>query len=453
MKIIPFVHEGLGNSSYLIGLDDGGAVLVDPDRSVRRYIDAAEARGWRIGSVFETHLHADFVSGAHELAAGVGARLFLPADSGSRLAHHAVLASERFVFDGVEVEAVASPGHTPEHLSYVVRTGRHPPALFSGGSLIVGGAARTDLIAPEMTEPLTRAQYRTLHAAFADLPDDAPLYPTHGGGSFCSAGSGGTRTSTLGAERATNPVLAIGDEDEFARWFPATFPATPAYYFRMRAINQAGPRLRRDIPLPPVLSPRAFDAMRHDAIVIDVRPVEAYMAAHVRGSISIAFRDAYAVWLGWLAPADAKLLFVSGDDAQMARVVDESLLVGYERFGGVLGGDARSWTNAGVPLASARLADPSAVRRVLLDGALTLDVREPDEYGAGHIEGALHVPLGQLTARSGEVPRDRPIVAYCGHGERAATAVSLLERAGADALLNLDGGIDAWRDAGYRIQH
>jgi hydroxyacylglutathione hydrolase len=452
MNVVPFVHEGLGNSSYLIGLDRGSAILVDPDRTAQRYLDAAETRSWRIDFVLETHLHADFVSGAHELAAGVGARLFVPEGEGLRLPHHGVRGSERWTLDGLEIESVASPGHTPEHMSYVIRSGSHPPALFSGGSLIVGGAARTDLIAADMTEQLTRSQYRTLKTAYTGLPDDTLLYPTHGGGSFCSAGRGGERASTLGVERVTNPVLAIDDEDEFARWFPTTFPATPAYYFRMRAINQAGPRLRRDIPLPPVLRPREFDAMWHDAVVIDVRPVEAYMAAHVRGSISIAFRDAYAVWLGWLAPADATLLFVRGD-VPIARLVDESLLVGYERFGGVLGGDARSWTAAGLSLASASLADPSTAHRALLDGALALDVRERDEHRAGHIGGAVHMPLGQLAARSDEVPRDRPIVAYCGHGERAATAVSLLERAGAGALLNLDGGIDAWRDAGYRVEH
>ena len=453
MNVVPFVHEGLGNSSYLIGLDGGSAILVDPDRTVRRYLDAAEARGWRIDSVLETHLHADFVSGAHEFAASVGARLFVPEGEGLRLPHLGVRASERWTLDGMEIESLASPGHTPEHISYAMRTASGPTALFSGGSLIVGGAARTDLISPDMTEQLTRSQYRTLKSAYTRLSDDTLLYPTHGGGSFCSAGRGGERssTSTLGVERTTSPLLAIDDEDEFARWFPTTFPATPSYYSRMRAFNQAGPRLRRDIPAPPTLSPFAFDERRKQAIIIDTRPVDQYLESHIVGSLSDAFRDAYAVWLGWVVPADAELLFVVDDGMSIDWVVDESLLVGYERFGGTLDGGLPAWSEAGLPVETVPMIDAAAAGRMLIDGGIAVDVREPDEYAAGHIEGALHIPLGSLSSRVGEVPRDRPIVTYCGHGERSTTAVSILERAGIPMLSNLERGIGAWRDDGRRI--
>ncbi len=450
MKTIPFVHEGLGNSSYLVGLEGGAAVLVDPDRSVQRYLDAAQAHGWRIASVIETHLHADFVSGAHELAAVVEAQLFLPAGAESRLVHHPVRAPEKLTLDGIEVETLASPGHTPEHTSYVLRTAAGPPALFSGGSLMVGGAARTDLIAPDMTEPLTRAQFRTLKTAFSALPDATLLYPTHGGGSFCTAGGGGERTSTLGQERVANPLLRFDDEDAFADWFPTTFQAIPAYYFRMRAFNQAGPRLRRDIPNPPPMSPGEFDALRSDALVIDVRPIEAYAKAHIPNSLSIRFRDVFAVWLGWLVPENAHVLFVVGD-VPLERVLDESLLVGYERFAGVLEGGVEGWEATGRPTVGAPLVNATEARRSLVDGASVVDVREVSEYRTGHIPDAIHVPLGQLASRVDEVPLDRPIVAYCGHGERAATAVSLLERAGHKVLLNLDGGIGAWREAGYTV--
>jgi glyoxylase-like metal-dependent hydrolase (beta-lactamase superfamily II) len=419
---------------------------------VRRYLRAAEERGLRITSVLETHLHADFVSGAHELAAAVGAKLFVPEGEGLRLPHQGVRGSERWTLDGVEIESVASPGHTPEHMSFVLRGARGPAALFSGGSLIVGGAARTDLIAPEMTEPLTRAQFRTLKGAFAALPDETLLYPTHGGGSFCSAGgSGASRTSTLGAERSSNPLLAFDAEDEFVRWFPTTFPSAPAYYFRMRAFNQAGPRLRRDIPAPPAVGAVEFNDMQRDAVVIDTRSMDAYATAHIPGSISIAFRDVFAVWLGWIVPADARLLFVAGD-TPVERLIDESLLVAYERFAGVLGGGLKAWEAAGLPLASSGFVDAAGARAALLEGGLALDVRENDEFAAGHVAGALHVPLGELGARLGEVPEDRPVLLYCGHGERSATAVSLLERAGRREMINLDGGIEAWEAAGYQTE-
>ena len=445
MNVVPFVHEGLGNSSYLLGLGGGEAALIDPDRTVGRYLRAAEEYGWRIAYVVETHLHADFVSGAREAVHATGARVFASADAHCRFEHEPVRAGDRLQLAGVEFEAVATPGHTPEHISYVLHAERRPPALFSGGSLIVGGAARTDLIAPDMTEELTRAQHRTLRHAFESLPDETLLFPTHGGGSFCSAGAGGERASTLGAERASNAALAMEDEEAFVRWFPTTFPATPDYYFRMRPINQRGPRLRHEIPMPPALAPEAFDAQRSGALVIDARPAQAYAREHVPGAISNPFRDSYAVWLGWLVPEDAALLFVT-DDVPIERVVEESLLVGYERFAGWLAGGMASWPGRAV--GHIELVEPAAARRALLDGALAVDVREPDEYARGHIDGALHIPLGDLQSRVDEVPGDRPVVVYCGHGERASSAASLLERAGLEEVSNLNGGFEAWMEAG-----
>lgn len=450
MKVIPFVHEGLGNSSYLIGLPGDRALVVDPDRTVERYLRAAEQHGWSIEAVFETHLHADFVTGAHEIAAALGARLFIPRDAHSRLPHVPIDAADRLMFGGIELEAIASPGHTPEHTSYVVRAASQPPVLFSGGSLIAGGAARTDLIAPDATEALTRAQFRTATSAFSALPDETMLYPTHGGGSFCSAGGGGKRSSTLGIERASNAVLGFDNEDAFAAWFPTTFPSAPAYYYRMRPFNQAGPRLRRDVPAPPILSPAEFDVASRDALIIDARPVDAYAAGHIPNSLSIAFRDQFAVWLGWLVAADARLLFVTGD-VPLKRVIDEALIVGYERFAGVLEGGLPAWRAAGLPVASTRLADATAARAALAHGASVVDVREPDEYAAGHLPDAVHVPLGEMAARVDELPRDRPIVAYCAGSDRAGTAVSLLERSGRRQVLTLTGGIGAWREACYPL--
>lgn len=448
MNVVPFVHEGLGNSSYLVGVDDDEALLVDPDRNVDRYLRAADARGWRITTVLETHLHADFISGVHEL----GARrevpednLRVPAGAQARFPHRPIATGERITVAGVQVEAIASPGHTPEHLAYVVRTPAGPPLLFSGGSLIVGGAARTDLIAPELIDELTRAQHRTARQAFSALPDDTLLYPTHGGGSFCSTGSGAQRTSTLGQERATNPVLDIEDEDEFARWFPTTFPGTPAYFRRMRPINQAGPTPRAQILVPPPLSPSDFAAAQQaGALVVDVRPVRDYARAHLPDSLSNPIRDAYATWLGWLVDLETPLLFVH-DEQPLERVLDESLLVGFERFAGTLDGGVAAWERSGMPLATADLVDGRAAHAAVAGGAVVLDVREPEEFAAGHVEGAQHVPLGDVPSRLDEIPADRPLIAYCGHGERASTAVSLLERAGRSPLMNIDGGYDAWR--------
>lgn len=445
MKVISFVREGLGNSSYLVGLDDGRAVAIDPDRSVGRYLRTAAERGWRIDTVFETHLHADFVSGSNELAAHTGAKLFIPKGAQSKLTHQAVRAADTIALDGVELEALASPGHTPEHLSYVLRAASRPPALFSGGSLIVGGAARTDLIAPEMTEGLTRSQFRTLKRAFSSLDDETLLYPTHGGGSFCSAGGGSERTSTLGAERRGNPAMSIATEDEFVRWFPETFPSAPAYFFRMRAFNQAGPRLRSEIAIPPRLTAENFADAARTALVIDTRSVEEYSAAHVPGSLHIAFRDVFPVWLGWLVPANARLLFVA-DGASIHAVADECLLVGYENFTGWLDGGIDAWLDSGHPVARSGLVDGTAARDVIAEGADLIDVREPDEFGQGHAAGARNVPLGRL-AQCQHGSSDDAVVVYCGHGERSSTAASILERAGRTRVVNVRGGYPALKAA------
>ena len=451
MEIIPFVREGLGNSSYLAQLGESEAVLIDPDRSIGRYLEAAQQRAWDIIAVLETHLHADFVSGAVEAAHASGAQVYLPQAADAEFPHHALAAGQKLDLSGVQVECIASAGHTPEHLSYLLRSERQAPALFSGGALIVGGAARTDLISSEMTEPLTRSEFRTLTTAFTALGDETGLYPTHGGGSFCSAGARGPRTSTLGEERARNPLLQIDDEEEFVRWFPSTFPpSVPDYFFRMRPINRAGPRLRAEVPHPPALSPAEFSEASQQGLVIDVRPFEAYADVHIPGAINNTFRDVYATFLGWIVSPQTPLLFVLGD-ASLEQVMDESLLVGHEKFAGWLDGGMEAWINESMPVQQIEVADADRVRRLLREGAIVLDVREPGELLSGQIEGAVSIPVGKVEANVAQVPKDRPVLAYCGHGERSSTALSLLERAGIGPLINLEGGIGAWTAAGYKV--
>jgi rhodanese-related sulfurtransferase len=233
-------------------------------------------------------------------------------------------------------------------------------------------------------------------------------------------------------------------------WFPTTFPSAPDYFFRLRAFNQAGPRLRAEIPLPPALPPADFDLRRAESVVIDTRTKEEYAQGHLPGSLSNPLRDDYAVWLGWLVPEDASLLFVT-DQTPIAQIVDQSLLVGYERLAGWLQGGVEAWLTEGHALLQIELVDAAKAKALLHVGAISLDVREPDEYAAGHIEEATNLPLGTLAANASLIPRDRPVVVYCGHGERASTGVSLLEAAGFRDLVNLDGGLGAWQDAGFTV--
>jgi glyoxylase-like metal-dependent hydrolase (beta-lactamase superfamily II)/rhodanese-related sulfurtransferase len=444
-----FRDQGLGNGSYLIDTGVGRAVLIDPDRRFRRYLAAAEEAGVEIVGVLDTHLHADFVSGALDVRAETGAELYEPAEAGVSFPHTPVTPSERIEFDDVEVEVLSTPGHSPEHVSYVFRRdGDAAPVLFSGGALIVGGAARSDLAGPELTDHLTHHEFETLHRAFSDLPDETLLKPTHGGGSFCSAGSGKKHTSTLGEERGTNPLLSMSEEEFLTAW-PASFPRTPAYFARMREINWSGPRLRKDIEMPRPLAPEAFAAAASEpgSIVVDARDAAAYAEAHGESALAIPFRDAFPTWLGWLVPADARLLFVL-DDAVLEDVVDASHLVGLERFEGYLDGGMEAWREAGLPVRSLPAIGPDDVTSWMEKGAQPIDVREPDELELGGVAGAVSVPLGDLPSHIGTLPAGRPLLVYCASGMRSTTAASLLERAGVGPVVNLRGGYGAWQEAG-----
>jgi hydroxyacylglutathione hydrolase len=449
MDVHLFRDAGLGNGSYLVEVGAGRAVLIDPDRRVRRYLDAAGDRGLEIVGVLNTHLHADFVSGAQDLRAETGAELYEPAEAGVSFPHTPVTPGERLDLDDVEVEVLSTPGHSPEHISYVFRRdGDAAPVLFSGGALIVGGAARSDLAGPELTDHLTHHEFETLHRAFSDLPDETQLKPTHGGGSFCSAGSGKKHSSTLGEERETNPLLLMSEQEFLTKW-PASFPRTPAYFARMREINWSGPRLRKDIEMPRPLTPQAFVAAASDpgSLVVDVRDPTSYAEAHGQGALAIPFRDAFPTWLGWLVPPDARLLFVLGDTA-LEDVVDASLLVGLERFEGYLEGGLDAWREADLPLRSLPAIGPDDVVSWLEKGAQPVDVREPDELELGGVAGAVSVPLGDLPQHVGVLPAGRPLLVYCASGMRSTTAASLLERAGVGPVVNLRGGYGAWQEAG-----
>ncbi|HEV8564230.1 MAG TPA: MBL fold metallo-hydrolase [Actinomycetota bacterium] len=448
MKAELFHDAGLGNGSYLLRTEPGRALLVDPDRRVDRYLSKAEELGLEVTAVLDTHVHADFVTGSLELAARTGATLHVPDEAAVGFAHRGVKPGERIELGELEIEVLATPGHAPEHVSYVVHSGDGPPVLFSGGALIAGGAARSDLVSPELTDRLTRDEFRTLHEAFRSLPDESPLFPTHGGGSFCSAGAEKQHTSTLGEERSTNPLLSMSDEDEFVEWWPTTFPATPAYFTRMRAVNRAGPLLRAEIDGPQPLAPQEFaDAARREgALVVDCRPPEDYLAAHVEDSLAVPFRDAFPTWLGWLAPENARLLFVA-DGLRIEEVVDACLLVGYERFDGVLDGGMKEWIDRGLEVRSLPTIGPQDAVPWLAMGAQPLDVREPDEFELEHIAHATPAPLGTLVEAAGELPTGRPLLTYCAAGMRSVSAASILERLGIGPVVNLRGGYGAWRSA------
>jgi glyoxylase-like metal-dependent hydrolase (beta-lactamase superfamily II) len=279
LDIRTFTDEGLGNSTYLVDVGDRRALALDPPRDVSCLRKAADERGLSIAYAVETHLHADFISGSRELSA-IGATVVGARAANLAFPHHGLDGGESLDLGGLSLEAIATPGHTPEHLSYLLRDGAVPIALFSGGALLPGSVARTDLIAPEETEPLARALYRSLHDRILTLPQDLVVYPTHGGGSFCSTAATGERTTTIGRELAANPLLAAPDEDVFVALLAESFGTYPTYFTHLREVNRRGPKIIGALPALSPLDLSEVDRLRAaGAELIDARSCAAMVSA------------------------------------------------------------------------------------------------------------------------------------------------------------------------------
>ncbi|MGW8889560.1 MBL fold metallo-hydrolase [Streptomyces sp. NPDC055749] len=438
--LIPLVDEGLGNSAYLVDLGAGRALAIDASRDLRTLHAAAERRGLRVAFAADTHLHADFLSGAVQLGHDTGATVLASA-AGRRAFPHTPLADEDEIdLGGLKLRALSTPGHTDEHLSFLLLDGTRELGVFTGGSLIVGSAARTDLLGADRTDELARAQYRSLRR-LAELPDTTAVWPTHGAGSFCSAPPGAERTTTIAAQKQANPLLTAPDEDTFVRQLLGSVGSYPAYFDRLGEANRRGPTVLSSAPTLPALSPaQVRHLLGEGAQLVDVRPIADFAAGHIPGAVSIPLRDQFATWLGWLLPDDTPLVFVSSTGQDLAELTWQALKIGYERLAGRLDGGMGVWAAGGGEQEHIELltADGIAERPVL-------DIRQRAEHTAGHIPGAVHIELGDLAARSDATPQNA--VVACGHGERAMTAASLLQSAGHQNLAVLDGGPADWAKA------
>ena len=443
--ITAIVDEGLGNSSYLVDIGDGRALVVDPARDATCHLAAAERAGLTVAYAAETHLHADFLTGSRELAAR-GATVLAATAAGLEWPHRGFAHDGEVDLGGLTLRALATPGHTPEHLAWLLRDGDRPVALFSGGALLVDAVARTDLVAPAQTEPLARALWRSLQASIVVLPDDLPVYPTHGAGSFCAASTEPERVTTIGRERAANPLLASRDEDEFVARLLAGYGSFPPYFLRLRERNRRGPEvLGLPFPALPPLSVQDVRGVLDDGgVLVDARRVRSWAEGHVVGSLSIALRSQFASWLGWLVPDDRPVAFVLHRDQDAGDVVRQARTIGYDRLAGFLHGGIDAWRRAGLPTASTDLLDAARLDRRVVD------VRQRDEYLAGHVRDAVHVELGDIEQRLDDLPTGG-LATMCGHGERAATAASLLERAGRTDVAVAVGGPADWARNGRRL--
>ncbi|MBT2363996.1 MBL fold metallo-hydrolase [Streptomyces sp. ISL-10] len=436
--LTPLVDEGLGNSAYLIDLGDGRALAVDASRDLRALRTAAQRHGLTVAFAADTHLHADFLSGAVQLAHDEGAEVLASAAGHRTFRHHGLGDGDEVDLGGLTLRVLATPGHTDEHLSFLLLDGTRELGVFTGGSLIVGSAARTDLLGADCAEDLARAQYQSLRR-LAELPDQVAVWPTHGAGSFCSAPPGAERTTSIGAEKRANPLLAAPDEDSFVRQLLGSLGSYPAYFDRLAETNRRGPAVLGSAPgLTPLTTAEVRRLLGQGAQLVDVRPVADFAAGHIPGAVSVPLRNQFATWLGWLLPDDSPLVFVTAPGQDLAELTWQALKIGYERLAGhvsMSGWAANGGDQETIELVTAaRMADRPV-----------LDVRQRTEHTAGHIPGAIGIELGELTARADDAPAGA--VVHCGHGERAMTAASLLQRAGHRGFAVMVGGPADWAEA------
>ncbi len=457
MFLQQFYVESLGHYSYLIGSTEAGvAFVVDPKRDIADYIQTAQDLGLRITHILETHLHNDYVSGSRELAAASGAVIGHSAAAQLRYDHQPLREDDRLLFGELAVRVLETPGHTPEHLCYLVydtkRSPTTPALIFSGGDLLVGSVGRPDLLGPELGAKLAPQLYDSLHHKILPVGDAVVVLPTHGAGSSCGAAISSTRTSTIGYEKATNPYLQHKDQAAFVRAILGNQPTIPAYYPRMRPINQSGPPLGAP-PLPPSLDPAAFAARMAEpqTTVLDTRDAAAFGAGHIPGAINIGLDNRFTTWAGSTLPADDALLLVVAAPGDVTEALTQLHRIGLAQVAGVLTDGMAAWTAAGHPVATVPQISVTDLHAMLDAGApvQVVDVRKADEWQAGHIAGAVHYLANRLADQAADLPDDRPLAVICGGGYRSSLAGSLLRRQGYTQVHNVTGGMEAWTGQGY----
>jgi len=467
-----FYDSKLAQASYLIGCQETGeAVVVDPNRDVEQYVSAAEQEELRITHVTETHIHADFVSGSRELAYRTGAQLLL-SDEGDAEWKYAFTAGARarplkdgdhFMVGNIRVDVLHTPGHTPEHISFLVTdtpAGSGPWGILTGDFLFVGDVGRPDLLERAAgfegtMEAGARTLFRSLER-FRTLPDHLLVWPGHGAGSACGKALGAVPSTTVGYEKLGNWGLVTTDEQEFVRMVLDGQPEPPRYFAQMKRINKEGPRVLGGRPRANrIEGVKIEELLRNGEVVVDTRRAAAFAAGHVPGTINIPLTGNFTTWAGWLLPYDRDLyLLVDDSRADSAEAAVRNLtMIGLDRVAGILGIDAlAAWTAAGHRLGTVAQATAEEAAAMLARGDATIiDVRGTAEWEAGHLPGAPNVFVGHLPDHVGEIPTDRPVILHCQGGSRSSIAASVLKARGVPNVINMTGGIRAWKEAGLPL--
>jgi hydroxyacylglutathione hydrolase len=441
----------LAHASYLLA-SEGEAVVIDPQRDVELYLKAAAEQGATIRHIFETHLHADFVSGHRELAARTGAKIYMGAQSGATFEHVPVSDGFELKFGKASISVLETPGHTPESICLVVtdtEKSRAPWAVLTGDTLFIGDVGRPDLSPRHTPAQLAGHLYDSLHTKLMTLADSVLVYPAHGAGSLCGKNMRAERSSTIGTERLTNYALQIESREEFIRQLTSNLPARPEYFARDAEINRTGAAALSELPPLRSLSPTDLEGMlKAGEIALDVRPMDEFAAGHVPGSVNIALGGQFASWAATVLGLATHPVLIAETDAQIEEARLRLARVGIEELDGYLAGGVAAWKQSGQPLATVAQITPQDLEDRLGAGKVqVLDVRREPEWDAGHVEGATWWPLDNFRVSPPEIDHEVPLAVHCKGGYRSMIAASLLQRAGFRNVMNLIGGFDAWQEA------
>jgi hydroxyacylglutathione hydrolase len=449
----PFVDKGLGNSAYLIGSHDTKkGILIDPLRDVDQYLHVVSERGLTLTHVLDTHLHADFISGNREIAQQTGAVIGASAEAKVGFDHQSLTEENVIDLGAFQIRVMTTPGHTPEHISFLILgpDSKTPSALFSGGALIVGGAARTDLLTPELTQPLARQLYHTIHEKLLKLPDIVNVFPTHGAGSFCVAPVSAERTTTIGRERMNNALAQSQSEEEFVKSAMAGLSTYPTYYKYMRAINQRGAKILGGIPiLKPLSASEVKTLMGEGVVVLDVRHGKKFGAGHIPNSYGIRVDAPLTTWAGWLIPFGSRIVLVGDSTDQIVAATRQLIRIGYDDLIGTLEGGIEAWARE-YPIETITSMDTKELRE-RLDEVMLIDVRQRSEWDEGHIPGAIHFEGGRVAWEDLPFPYDKPLAIQCSSGNRSMAVSSVLRKRGYRNAIQVEGGIKQWEKNGFEI--
>lgn len=454
MIIIQFFLEKIAHSSYLLGGNDTCAII-DPRRDVDIYINTAREMGLEITHILETHIHADFISGHMDLAAKTGAKIFVPASAKCDFEHIPLKEDDTFSIEDMQITVIETPGHTPEHISYIVvdtSRGREPVALFCGDTLFVGDVGRPDLF-PGRAVELASKLYDSLHKKIMLLPDFCEIYPAHGAGSLCGRSMEAKRSSTIGYEKLYNYALLIETKDDFIISLTENMPDAPDHFTRCANINKIGPVMVSDLPELKDLETADFYKLtqKDNFIILDIRNFESFGGQHIPSAYNIDVDSNFSTFAGWLLPPEKNILLVTNSYNQAMEIRMRLHRVGLDKVYGNLRKGMFDWVTSGLPTNKIPQLSAHDLNEIIKNNEdfILVDVRTVDEYNDGHIDKAINIPIADLRERYKELDPEKKTVLICGSGQRSSMGCSILQQHNFKKIYNVSGGMTGYKAAGF----